>query len=691
MADLRDTPLLEISGLSLSYLTRAGENPAVRGVSLALRAGESVGLVGESGCGKTTLALGVMGYLGPTCRIAGGTVGFKGRDMGTLDAEELRRIRGSEIAMIYQEPMAALNPSLTVGAQLAEVPLVHERVTGAEARERAASMLADVDLADPERIMAAYPHQLSGGQQQRVVISMALLSNPSLLLLDEPTTALDATIEAGIVELIAELRRKYGTGLLFISHNLGLIREVCDRVAVMYAGQVVEEGTVAEVFRAPRHPYTRGLFGCMALPTAGRSARPLIPIPGEPPPPRERPRGCTFGPRCDHFLDGLCNGSDVPMETVADAGPGHHVRCLRWRDVGARERAREPVRARQAGEEILRVEGLRKYYPVRDRSMGGLLSGAGARHVKANDGLTFSARCGETLAIVGETGCGKSTFAKVLTGLEAATGGRVRFRGDEVGRLPVHKRSRQQLGSMQMVFQNPEGTLNPSRSVGAQIGRAIKTFGIETDKEKIRQRVFRLLELVKLPRELAAFRPRQLSGGQKQRVGIARAFAGNPAMVVADEPLSSLDVSVQAAILNLLTDIQRAHGTALVFISHDLAVVRYLADRVVVMYLGRIMEQGSADEVFAPPYHPYTEALLAAVPVADAGAVKRRVVLKGAVPSALDPPTGCPFHTRCPRKVGAVCETESPPERIAGEGHVIACHIPLEDLSAVEPVIKAAS
>ncbi len=542
--------------------------------------------------------------------------------------------------------------------------------------------------------MAAYPHQLSGGQQQRVVIAMALLSNPSLLLLDEPTTALDVTVEAGIVALIAELSRKFGTALLYISHNLGLMLETCDRVCVMYSGEVVEEGNIDSLFSWPKHPYTHGLFGCIPLPHADKNARPLVPIRGQLPLPHERPPGCNFGPRCDFFREGLCDAGDIKIEPVATGeATEHNVRCVRWNEIDPGEAiaagpVKEPV---EVGENVLEVDGMQKYYEVHDRSIAALISGKGTRYVKANEALDFTARRGETVAIVGESGCGKSTFAKVLMGLETATGGEVRLGGENIGELPVQARSADQLASLQMVFQNPDDTLNPSHTVGSQISRVIRKFGVEKDRAKAMERMLRLLDLVKLPRDFALRRPRQLSGGQKQRIGIARAFAGNPAMVIADEPVSALDVSVAAAVTELLMDIQREHKTTMLFISHDLSVVRYLADRIVVMYLGQIMERGTTEEVFGPPYHPYTEALLSAVPIADPEIEKRRIVLEGALPSAMDPPKGCPFHTRCPRKIGAICEQERPPVQKDGEGHVIACHIPLEELREVEPVIRTTS
>ena len=683
-------PLLEIEDLCLSYYTRAGEIPAVIDFSLSMKAGESVGLVSESGCGKSTVAMGIMRYMGNNGGIVGGSIRFKGRDMAELSEKELQQLRGSEIAMVYQEPMAALNPSLTIETQLTEVPLFHEGASAAEARERAIRILKDVRLPDAELMLKKYPHQLSGGQQQRVVIAMALLSNPVLLVLDEPTTALDVTVEAGIVELIADLSKKYGTALLYISHNLGLILEVCDRVCVMYSGEVVEEGSVSEVFDKPRHPYTHGLFDCIPLPSADKNARPLVPIRGQLPLPHERPAGCNFGPRCDHFQTGQCDGDNIPLEKLTNGGSGHRARCLRWRDISWGDRAgdAEAVETEAVGEEVLHVENMQKYYPVHDRSIGALISGKGTRWVKANETLSFTAHRQETVAIVGESGCGKSTFAKVLMGLETATDGTIEFDGKEIGGQSVHDRSADQLGSLQMVFQNPNDTLNPSITAGGHIARVIRKFGVEKDPKKVQERVLELLDLVKLPRDFAKRRPRQLSGGQKQRIGIARAFAGNPSMVVADEPVSALDVSVQAAVIELLMDIQREHGTTLLFISHDLSVVRYLADRIIVMYLGHIMESGSTDDIFAPPYHPYTEALLSAIPIADPNVKKRHIVLEGALPSVLDPPPGCPFNTRCPHKLGEICERETPPVHDSQDGHRIACHIPLDELNRAEAVIQ---
>jgi peptide/nickel transport system ATP-binding protein len=631
----------------------------------------------------------IMQYMGANGGIKSGSIMFKGRDLNQMSEAELRRLRGSEIAMIYQEPFASLNPSLKVSTQLMEVPLAHERISKEEARQRALQMLADVKLPDPERIMNSYPHQLSGGQQQRVVIAMGLLSNPSLLLLDEPTTALDVTVEAGIVKLVADISKKFGTSQIYISHNLGLILETCDRVFVMYSGEVVEEGTIDSLFTWPRHPYTHGLFACIPLPTADKNAAPLKPIRGQLPLPFERPQGCYYHPRCDHFKPGLCDQDHIAMEHVVDSAPDHRVRCLRYKEIDHRLAVAdgEAKVAMELGKQVLEVNQMKKYYEVRDNSLRALISGERIRYVKANEELNFSAREGETVAIVGESGCGKSTFAKVLMGLEKGTDGEVRHDGTDLSEIAVRDRSAKQIGSLQMVFQNPFDTLNPSHSIGGQISRVIKKFGVETDKKKVFDRVMNLLDTVKLPRDFYFRKPRQLSGGQKQRVGIARAFAGNPSMVIADEPVSALDVSVAAAVTELLMEIQREHKTTLLFISHDLSVVRYLSDRIVVMYLGHILERGTTEQIFAPPYSPYTEALLSAVPIADPEVTKREIVLEGNLPSAMNPPKGCPFCTRCHRRIGDICDNEPPPEQVVVDRHVIKCHIPLEELKKVEPVI----
>ena len=692
MSKNENEPILEIEGLSISFFTRIREIPAVMDFSCTIQPGEALGLVGESGCGKSTVALGVMQDLGVNGRIVGGSIKFKSRDLNLMSDEELRDIRGSEIAMIYQEPMASLNPAMKIGRQLMEVPMIHEGVSSEAAYTRALEVVTDVKLPDPERILKSFPHQLSGGQQQRIVIAMALMSKPSLLILDEPTTALDVTVEAAVVELVKDLGKKYGTSMLFISHNLGLVLETCDRICVMYSGEAVETGRIEDVFDKMQHPYTQALFRSIPLPGADKNDRPLIAIPGNFPLPHERPNGCNFGPRCDYFQAGQCDQGHIPMDTVPH-GERHGSRCLRWNGIdwdAPLELAEIKAKA-EPGRVILKIDNLKKYYEV---AANALFGGSNKKVVKANETLSFEARESETLAIVGESGCGKSTFAKVLMGLETATEGDILLENKNIEGISIENRDTKTVSDIQMVFQNPFDTLNPSMTVGSQIVRALELFKIGENGAARQERMLELLDLVKLPREFADRMPRQLSGGQKQRVGIARAFAGDAKIVVADEPVSALDVSVQAAVTDLLMEIQREQKTTLLFISHDLSIVRYLSDRVLVMYLGHVVEMGTTEQVFQPPYHPYTEALLSAVPVADTSIEKKHIVLEGDIPSAMNPPVGCPFQTRCGWKSevpGGLCETKVPDIQTLAGGHQIKCHLAEDILARMDAVIKIAA
>jgi peptide/nickel transport system ATP-binding protein len=677
-----DGPLLDVRDLRIAYATRAGEAVVVPGVSFTLRAGEALGLVGESGCGKSTVALSIVRYLGRAGRIAGGRIRFEGRELTTLDEAGLRAIRGRRIAMVYQDPMASLNPVMTVGRQLMEAPMTHEGVSASAARDRALAMLAEVKLADPEAVMDRYPHQLSGGQQQRIVIAMALITSPALLIMDEPTTGLDVTVEAAVLDLVRELRSRHRSAILFISHNLGSVVRVCDRVAVMYRGELVEEGPVGRIFTNPRHPYTRGLLDC--LPTLGSDKRqaPLVPIAGQVESALTRPPGCGFAGRCAHVEIGRCTARPIPSADVRGEAD-HHVACVRAAELprwARRSGADVTHEASGPGEPMVAVQHLTKIYEPRRRRWRGSRG-----PVRAVSDVDLAAARGRTLAIVGESGCGKSTIAKVLSGLEVATAGTVILDGVEVGALAVDARSPALKRKLQMVFQNPDSTLNPSHTVGYAIGRALRRLQGRAPSD-LAGGVARLLEVVKLSPAMAARKPRHLSGGEKQRAAIARALAGDPEVIVADEPVSALDVSVQAAIVNLLTEIQAARGTTLVFISHDLAVVRYLADTVAVMYLGTVAELGPVERVFAPPYHPYTEALLSAVPVPDPDHAVARILLEGRVPRADEIPPGCPFATRCPRRVGPVCDETPPPVQRFGE-HRIACHIPGHELSRLQTAL----
>ncbi|MEL6479747.1 MAG: dipeptide ABC transporter ATP-binding protein, partial [Pseudomonadota bacterium] len=455
----------------------------------------------------------------------------------------------------------------------------------------------------------------------------------------------------------------------------------CDRITVMYSGEAVEEGDIDTVFNKMQHPYTQGLLRSIPVPGADKYAKPLVAIPGQLPLPHQRPVGCNFGPRCPHYKD-ECNAGLIKMH---DLGNRHRSRCVRIDEIdwNAGPEGVEVDEAIIPGDVVINVDQLKKHYSVST----GMFGGGDTRTVKANEDLSFNAREAETVAIVGESGCGKSTFAKVLMGLETATDGKVLLGNMDIGDLPVEKRDAKTVSQVQMVFQNPFDTLNPSMTIGDQIIRVLEQFEIGANDAEREERMLELLDLVKLPREFAVRMPRQLSGGQKQRIGIARAFAGRPKLVVADEPVSALDVSVQAAVTKLLTDIQRESRTTMLFISHDLGVVRYLSDRIVVMYLGRIMEQGNTEDIFAPPYHPYTEALLSAVPIADTHVKKRHVVLEGELPSPLNPLPGCPFQTRCQYVMPGKCDQGAVPVRDMGNGHQIACHLSMEELNAMEPVI----
>ncbi len=677
-------PILEIENLSVSYASRGGDIPAVTDFSLQIGAGMGVGLVGESGCGKTSVAMAVMRYLGRGGAVTGGSIRFKGQDLLALSGAELRRLRGAGIAMVYQEPAAALNPSLRIGAQLIEGPMAHEGVSRGAAVARALDLLARARLADPERVMAAFPHQLSGGQQQRVIIAMALICAPALLLLDEPTTALDVTVEAEIVALVCQLARESGTAFLYISHDLDLIRGACDRVAVMYAGELIETGAAADVLARPRHPYSMGL---LAAAPGGNAVAPLstpVSIPGQAPDPGAWPAGCRFGPRCGDFAAGICDRPGIRLQAAGASPDGHFVRCRRWAEIGPPDPPALAVAAVSppAGSELLRIEGLGKRYALAQTGAAALFPGRRARHLTALADIDLAIRRGEIVALVGESGSGKSTLAKAIVGLEPAGRGSIRLDGAELSQVPVARRAPRQRAAMQMVFQSPDEALNPSFSVGSQIARAVRRLSGAKGGREVRARVLRLLDQVRLPPEIAERLPRQLSGGQKQRVALARALAGAPALLLADEPISALDVSVRAAIVALLGEFRRQRGTSILFISHDLAAVRHLADRVVVLFGGRIAEEGGTEQVFGPPHHPYTAALLGARH-AIPGAIRRAIpgaaggeTVEAGRTGAGARPGGCPYHTVCRLALGAICETEAPPAREISPGHRIACHLP---------------
>lgn len=669
-------PLLDVQHLNVEYRTQGGTAHAVRDVSFQIEPGEVYGLVGESGCGKSTAALAIMRYLPANAGISG-RIGYHHLDLTTLSQQELTHLRGNRIAMVYQDPQASLNPVLTIGQQLSEVVTAHTNDSPAAARARAISMLERVRMPDPDYQMHRYPHQLSGGMQQRVVIAMALILRPELVIMDEPTTGLDVTIEAGVIDLINDLRQEFGMSVLFISHNLGVIARLCDRVGVMYAGELVEQTSVHNLFNDPQHPYTVNLLQCVPQHGARHKGERLTTISGRVPSLTALPPGCAFAPRC-WLADAACKTHRPDLLLTHE---GHSVRCFHWEDsqtdASASAIADETTSTSTETASLLKVDDLHVYY---QQSYGLLRS----RLIKVVDGVSFTVRQGRTMGVVGESGCGKSTIAGAVAGLKPVTRGRVNFANWDFTE-PIGRRENSALRQLQMVFQNPDSSLNPRHTVEQILARPLRCFNV-VPRDQEQQTIIELLHTVNLDERYLRRKPRQLSGGEKQRVAIARAFAGNPLLVICDEPISSLDVSVQAAVVNLLETLQRERNVSLLFIAHDLNMIRYLSDDIMVLYLGKICEIGAADQVFAPPYHPYTEALVSAIPAipgATLSADSKQIRLQGSVPSPANPPTGCRFHTRCPRTLGRICETEAPPENVV-DGKTIYCHISPDDLRRLQ-------
>ncbi|GMU40770.1 MAG: oligopeptide ABC transporter ATP-binding protein OppF [Chloroflexota bacterium] len=681
-----DAPLLEVRDLSVTFHTPRGTVRAVRHASLTLHRGEVLGIVGESGCGKSTVAFATLGYLPGTAEV-GGEIRFEGRDIVTIPPAELRTLRGSRIAMVYQDPGSALNPSMRIGEQIAEVLQTHVDLKGAAAEERVASLFESVGLPNPGRLGRRFPHELSGGQLQRVVIAMALACEPDLLLMDEPTTGLDVTTEATILDLVADLKERVNAGIIFVSHNLGVIARVADRVAVMYAGQVIEEGSVREIFAQPKHPYTAGLLSCVPAPVNESGAIPqLRNIPGSVyPPSSPTVPGCLFADRCP-IAEDRCR-EETPPAIAANADGAHPVRCFfpervdsdTWGNPEPR-----PRRPRSDDEQaLLKVDGLHQYYGS-DRKKYIFFGPPTRRPVRANVDVDFEVRPGRTLGIVGESGSGKSTTARSIAGLEQRTSGEVLLDGETLA-PDVADRPKAQRAKVRMVFQNPAASLNPRLPIGHALVRSIRQ-ARGVGKAEAEHIAGNLLEEVGLDATYMDRRPRELSGGQQQRVALAAAFAADPALVIADEAVSALDVSVQAQVLNLITQQQRQDGTAFMFITHDLGVVRYISDDILVLYGGHVVESGPAGAVLRPPWSPYTEALLSAAPVPDPDAEPTRIRLEGSVPTLREPFKGCPFAARCPRSLGDQCDSTPPPMQIdpANPAHRILCHIPLDELAEAQ-------
>jgi peptide/nickel transport system ATP-binding protein len=664
--------LLEVEDLHVHFVTSRGAIRAVEGISYQVRRGEVVAIVGESGCGKSVSSLAIMRLLArPTGRIANGSIRLEGRDLLALSDEEMREVRGRDISMIFQEPMTSLNPVLPIGLQIMEPLLIHLKMDEAAARARAVELLGMVGITDAERRLDQYPHQFSGGMRQRVMIAIGLACNPKLIIADEPTTALDVTIQAQILELMKELSRRLNIALIIITHNLGVVARYADRVNVMYAARIVEQGTADDIFLRPRHPYTLGLMRSVPRLDRPRGAR-LETIEGLPPNLLAPPAGCRFAPRCPHRIEPCAQDP-----ALAEVAAGHAAAC--WRAAEMAEVAAAPANVAQVepaaarGDEapLLTVRNLSKHFDVK---VGGRsLLGGGRAIVRAVEDVSFDIWPGETLGLVGESGCGKTTVGRLILKLENPSAGAICFEDTDIAGLRAAD-MRDLRRKIQVIFQDPFSSLNPRMTIGQIIGEPLNVYRLEPDRGAARARVAELLTQVGLFPYMAERYPHELSGGQRQRVGIARALAMKPSFIVCDEPVSALDVSIQGQIMNLLEELQTRLGLTYLFIAHDLAVVRHISTRVAVMYLGRIMELTARDTLYAEPLHPYTKALLDAAPVPDPLVERARAprALGGELPSPLTPPKGCVFHTRCPM-ASAECREVVPALEEKRPGHFAAC------------------
>jgi len=671
-----DRPLLSVKGLRTCLDTEGGVVRAVDGVSFDVRRGETFALLGESGCGKSMTALSIMRLLPDAGSVVGGSVEFDGRDLMRLPESGMRDVRGRRVGMIFQEPALSLNPVMTTGGQIAEALERHTKLKGAALEARVLELLDAVRIPEAARRRHEYPFQLSGGMKQRVMIAMALACDPELLIADEPTTALDVTIQAQVLDVLRELQKARGMALMLITHDLGVVAEMAHRVAVMYAGEIVETAPREAFFARPAHPYSQKLFD--SLPSRGKRGASLSVIRGSVPALTREFTGCRFADRCDSAWD-LCRTS---TPDIHDVGNGQTARCHLYApgmEKAEGERRKAEGKA-EAGEEsthrspftihapLLEVRDLKVHFPIHK----GVLKRVVA-HVKAVDGVSLTIEAGKTLGLVGESGCGKTTAGKGILRLVEPTGGKVMFEGADLARLAGGELKRRRK-DVQIIFQDPYSSLNPRMRVMETLEEGMAALGIGTSRDGRQSRVDALLAEVGLDPEVKYRYPHEFSGGQRQRIAIARALSVEPRLIVCDEPTSALDVSVQAQILNLLKELQRRKGLAYLFITHNISVVEFLAHEVAVMYLGRIVEHGSVDEVLSDPRHPYTRALLSAVPVADPASRREVIRLQGDLPSPVNPPAGCYFHPRCPAVFAPCREAYPDSTRLAGT-HTAACHL----------------